>query len=254
MDGRDSVGAGGTPRGGGHGEGLRVCTDVPHVTTHLTANDPVRMREFAQSLSAELKRRAELLGRVGFVEWHSRHEVSGRIIAQRGTSGAGDLDSPSSSTIRLRPSAAARQQMEAAPPLPRLVVVVDDLDALVKPPLGSPGRLSRRFGDTRAGGGGPRGRAARRAPGGGGRRGGPYGRDGARPAHHAAGRPRRGHTGSGRTSAGAWAVGPGGRPEHALPGWPGDGTHPAHGDAPPDGGASGVAAHGRPRPAARSAN
>jgi hypothetical protein len=135
MDGRDSVGA-----SGGHGEGLRVCTDVPHVTTHLTANDPVRMREFAQSLSAELKRRAELLGRVGFVEWHSRHEVSGRIISQRGTSGAGDLESPTSSTIRLRPSAAARQQTEAAPPLPRLVVVVDDLDALVKPPLGSPGR------------------------------------------------------------------------------------------------------------------
>ncbi|MFG2782288.1 FHA domain-containing protein [Streptomyces prunicolor] len=141
MDGRDSVGAGGTPSGGGgHGEGLRVCTDVPHVTTHLTANDPVRMREFAQSLSAELKRRAELLGRIGFVEWHSRHEMSGRIIAQRGTSGAGDLESPTSSTIRLRPSAAARQQTEAAPPLPRLVVVVDDLDALVKPPLGSPGR------------------------------------------------------------------------------------------------------------------
>ncbi|MEW1827650.1 FHA domain-containing protein [Streptomyces sp. NPDC088196] len=135
MDGRDSVGA-----SGGHGEGLRVCTDVPHVTTHLTANDPVRMREFAQSLSAELKRRAELLGRVGFVEWHSRHEVSGRIISQRGTSGAGDLESPTSSTIRLRPSAAARQQTEAAPPLPRLVVIVDDLDALVKPPLGSPGR------------------------------------------------------------------------------------------------------------------
>ncbi|SED70926.1 FtsK/SpoIIIE family protein [Streptomyces sp. 3213] len=134
IDGRDSVGA-----GGGHGEGLRVCTDVPHVTTHLTANDPVRMREFAQSLSAELKRRAELLGMIGFAEWHSRHEVSGRIVAQRGSSGAGDLESPTSSTIRLRP-AAARQQTEAAPPLPRLVVVVDDLDALVKPPLGSPGR------------------------------------------------------------------------------------------------------------------
>ncbi|WP_043679287.1 FHA domain-containing protein [Streptomyces xylophagus] len=135
MDGRDSVGA-----SGGHGEGLRVCTDVPHVTTHLTANDPVRMREFAQSLSSELKRRAELLGRIGFAEWHSRHEMSGRIISQRGTSGAGDLESPPSATIRLRPSAAARQQTEAAPPLPRLVVVVDDLDALVKPPLGSPGR------------------------------------------------------------------------------------------------------------------
>ncbi|MFF1295060.1 MULTISPECIES: FHA domain-containing protein [unclassified Streptomyces] len=137
MDGRDSVGA-----GAGHGEGLRVCTDVPHVTTHLTANDPVRMREFAQSLSAELKRRAELLGRSDFAEWHTGRELTGRMVAQRGSAqGAGDLDAPPSSTIRLRP-AAARRQTESAPPLPRLVVVVDDLDALVSPALGSPGRPS----------------------------------------------------------------------------------------------------------------
>ncbi|MEV6943360.1 FHA domain-containing protein [Streptomyces sp. NPDC051172] len=139
MDGRDSVSAGGTTSGSG--DGLRVCTDVPHVTTHLTANDPVRMREFAQSLSAELKRRAELLGRSAFAEWHTGRELSGRMVAQRvtGTTTTGDLDSPPSSTIRLRPGA-ARRQTEAAPPLPRLVVVVDDLDALVSPALGSPGR------------------------------------------------------------------------------------------------------------------
>ncbi|MGW2724563.1 FHA domain-containing protein [Streptomyces sp. NPDC001492] len=139
MDGRDSVGAGSSPSGSG--DGLRVCTDVPHVTTHLTANDPVRMREFAQSLSAELKRRAELLGRSAFAEWHTGRELSGRMVAQRatGTTATGDLDSPPSSTIRLRPGA-ARRQTEAAPPLPRLVVVVDDLDALVSPALGSPGR------------------------------------------------------------------------------------------------------------------
>ena len=154
MDGRD--GTGGTGGGGGTqaGEGLRVCTDLPHVTTHLTANDPVRMREFAQSLSAELKRRAELLGRVGFGEWHTGRELSGRIGPQRSGSGsksaahgsvgagdgAGDLDSPPSSTMRLRP-AASRRRTET-PPLARLVVVVDDLDALVSPPLGSPGRPS----------------------------------------------------------------------------------------------------------------
>ncbi|EDY61251.2 conserved hypothetical protein [Streptomyces sviceus ATCC 29083] len=146
MDGRDSV-------SGGQGEGLRVCTDVPHVTTHLTANDPVRMREFAQSLSAELKRRAELLGRCDFAEWHTGRELSGRMVAQRtasprnptGTAGpsgdeaGGDLDSPPSSTIRLRPGA-ARRRTDTAPPLHRLVVIVDDLDALVSPPLGSPGR------------------------------------------------------------------------------------------------------------------
>ncbi|MEU6549614.1 FHA domain-containing protein [Streptomyces sp. NPDC046915] len=147
IDGRDGVGT-----GGAHGEGLRTCTEIPHVTTHLTVNDPVRMREFAQSLSAELKRRAELLGRADFAEWHTHREVSGRIVAQRtpagrpapgtgGTSGAGDLEAPPSSTMRLRPGAASRRQTEATPPpLPRLVVVVDDFDALVSPALGSPGR------------------------------------------------------------------------------------------------------------------
>ncbi|WP_345058275.1 FtsK/SpoIIIE domain-containing protein, partial [Streptomyces rameus] len=147
LDGRDGVGT-----GAGHGEGLRVCTDIPHVTTHLIANDPVRMREFAQSLAAELKRRAELLGRTDFARWHAGREVSGRMVAQR-TPGAGDplaqrasaaasgdIETPPSSTLRLRPGAAARQRAGAAPPLPRLVVVVDDLDALVSPALGSPGR------------------------------------------------------------------------------------------------------------------
>ncbi|MFF9360554.1 FHA domain-containing protein [Streptomyces griseoluteus] len=138
IDGRDGVGT-----AAGVGEGLRSCTDIPHVTTHLIANDPVRMREFAQSLSAELKRRAELVGLTDFAHWHTAHEVSGRMVAQRGPGGRGpangDLEAPPSSTLRLRPGA-ARQRVEAAPPLPRLVVVVDDLDALVSPALGSPGR------------------------------------------------------------------------------------------------------------------
>ncbi|MER6557923.1 FHA domain-containing protein [Streptomyces sp. NPDC001027] len=148
LDGRDTVGQGGA------GDGLRVCTDVPHVSAHLTANDPVHMREFAQSLSAELKRRAELLDRSDFAQWHMHRAVSGRVVPQRtpgappagagagvgAGAGAADLDSPSSATLRLRPGAAARQRAETPPPLPRLVVVVDDLDALVSPALGSPGR------------------------------------------------------------------------------------------------------------------
>ncbi|QEU94033.1 FHA domain-containing protein [Streptomyces kanamyceticus] len=157
VDGRDSTGAGAERRT----TGLGVCTDLPHVTTHLVANDPVRMREFAQSLAAELKRRAELLGRLGFAEWHTQREVSGRMVSQRsqpsaasgavGSSGAtgappvpaqlsdGDLDPPTSATLRLRP-AAARRQADPPPPLPRLVVLVDDFDALLSPALGSPGR------------------------------------------------------------------------------------------------------------------
>ncbi|GAB2975424.1 hypothetical protein GCM10023080_045100 [Streptomyces pseudoechinosporeus] len=158
IDGWDSTG-GGAPRG----EGLRVCTDLPHVTTHLAAHDPVRMREFAQSLTAELKRRAELLGRLDFTEWHARQQLQGRIMGQRSASGsttaspgtttrpgtttahptpgAADLDTPPSSTLRLRPaSERQRAAAETGPPLPRLVVIVDDLDALLSPALGSPGR------------------------------------------------------------------------------------------------------------------
>lgn len=164
VDGRDGGGSGGAGGAGGGrtGEGLGACTDLPHVGTHLTANDPVRMREFAQSLSAELKRRAELLGGLGFMEWHTRREVSGRIVPQRsagagsggvsaGSSGAADLDSSSSSTLRLRPGAgrrpgdqggkgAAGKRPAPGSELPRLVVIVDDLDALLSPPLGSTGR------------------------------------------------------------------------------------------------------------------
>ncbi|MGW0542077.1 FHA domain-containing protein [Streptomyces griseoincarnatus] len=127
-----------TGSGAGAGEGLRVCTDVPHVSTHLSADDPVRMREFAQSLSAELKRRAELLGRSDFAEWHTGRELTDRMVAQR-TAANGDLDSPPSATVRLRPGA-DRRKTQAAPALPRLVVVVDDLDQLVSPALGAPGR------------------------------------------------------------------------------------------------------------------
>ncbi|MFG3286146.1 FtsK/SpoIIIE domain-containing protein [Streptomyces sp. NPDC048111] len=127
--------------GGERGEGLRPCTELPHVSTHLIASDPVRMRAFAQALGAELKRRAEVLGGTGFTEWQSRREVAGRLVNQRQAPAAesrGDLDPPGSSTLRLRP--VARSRTDEGPALPRLVVLVDDLDALVAPALGSPGR------------------------------------------------------------------------------------------------------------------
>ncbi len=66
--------------------------------------------------------------------------MSGRIGPQRtGSSDSGDLDTPPSTTLRLRP-AATRQRTEQVPPPARLVVLVDDLDALLSPALGSPGR------------------------------------------------------------------------------------------------------------------
>ncbi|MCX5312792.1 FHA domain-containing protein [Streptomyces sp. NBC_00154] len=128
--------------GGERGESLRPCTELPHAFMNLTASDPLRMREFAQALGGELKRRAELLGRLDFDDWHVRHEVAQRMVGQRAPSTAeqrGDLDPATSGTLRLRP-ASARSVDPGPSPLPRLVVLVDDFDALVAPALGSPGR------------------------------------------------------------------------------------------------------------------
>ncbi|MEU9251501.1 FHA domain-containing protein [Streptomyces sp. NPDC048270] len=130
--------------GGERGDGLASCTDLPHVSAHLVASDPLRMREFAQALGAELKRRAELLDGTPFAEWHARREVSDRMVApRRPTEGElrGDLDPQRTGTLRLRSSLAAARTDPAGPsPLPRLVVLVDDFDALVAPGLGSTGR------------------------------------------------------------------------------------------------------------------
>ncbi|WP_327690449.1 FHA domain-containing protein [Streptomyces tubercidicus] len=158
--------------GGGseRGEGLRVCTDLPHVTTYLAASDPVRMREFAQALSSELKRRAEILAGTPFPEWRSKHLPAPRIVAPRRSTeasqrtdrhgeqelttlrnrcrnkeeGSGPPADPSTTgTLRLRPhngTPAEGAIPEPTAPMPRLFVLVDDFDALVSPALGSTGR------------------------------------------------------------------------------------------------------------------
>ncbi|MFI5616954.1 FHA domain-containing protein [Streptomyces sp. NPDC051567] len=131
--------------GGERGDGLLPCTELPHVSAHLVASDPLRMREFAQALGAELKRRSELLdadGGPAFADWHAHREVSGRMVAPRRPSPGelrGDLEPQRTGTLRLR-AAAVRTDPAGPTPLPRLVVLVDDFDALVAPALGSTGR------------------------------------------------------------------------------------------------------------------
>ncbi|MDI5972551.1 FtsK/SpoIIIE domain-containing protein [Streptomyces sp. SL13] len=116
------------------GEGLRICTDLPHVRGHLAASDPVRMREFAQALTAELKRREEVLGGTTFDAWHAGRRA-GRAAAEPGAAVPGrDGDRPAPD-----PGAVGTLDRPEAG-LPRLVVVVDDFDALTAPALGAPGR------------------------------------------------------------------------------------------------------------------
>ncbi|WP_411158669.1 FtsK/SpoIIIE domain-containing protein, partial [Streptomyces sp. CBMA370] len=89
--------------GGERGEGLAACTELPHVTEHLIASDPVRMRVFAQALGAELKRRAELLGDGHFADRRGPRTASSgdRMIGQRGASAAESVPQGPRVTVRL---------------------------------------------------------------------------------------------------------------------------------------------------------
>ncbi|MFR9757870.1 FHA domain-containing protein [Streptomyces sp. TR06-5] len=105
--------------------GLAGCEDLRHVESRLIASDPGRMRDFAQALTSELKRRTELRNRPrrSSPASPSQSGEAARVVSPR------------------RPADGGSPGSDAPPPrLPRMVVVVDDLDALVDPALGSPGR------------------------------------------------------------------------------------------------------------------
>ncbi|MEV7567679.1 FHA domain-containing protein [Streptomyces tanashiensis] len=87
--------------GGERGDGLAVCTELPHVTEHLVASDPVRMREFAQALGAELKRRAELLGDGHFADRRGAARAADRLIGQRAPSAAESVPQGARATVRV---------------------------------------------------------------------------------------------------------------------------------------------------------
>ncbi|MGW6416379.1 FHA domain-containing protein [Streptomyces sp. NPDC055055] len=89
--------------GGERGEGLAACTELPHVTEHLVASDPVRMREFAQALGAELKRRAEILGDGSFADRRGGRAAApgDRLIGQRSPSPAESLPRSARATVRV---------------------------------------------------------------------------------------------------------------------------------------------------------
>ncbi|MEU5215695.1 FHA domain-containing protein [Streptomyces sp. NPDC020807] len=89
--------------GGERGEGLAACTELPHVSEHLVASDPVRMREFAQALGAELKRRAEILGDGHFADRQGARAAERLIGGQRTASAAESVGSRV--TVRLPESA-----------------------------------------------------------------------------------------------------------------------------------------------------
>lgn len=158
--------------GDGESDGLHTCLELPHARHHLSANDVGLMREFAQSISGELKRRAELFGPEGTYEGFARQVArSGhRLAAQQrrraqpaGAADPGHVSDPRDEpgTLRLRtqtgpaPGGGTEEPADATTSnagaivqhldaqsvsLPRIVILVDDFDTLVDPSLGNPGR------------------------------------------------------------------------------------------------------------------
>jgi len=107
--------------------GLRSCTDLPHVTGHVdAAGDPRQAMLAAESLLDELSHREKLFGELDFASWHTARALNHvPSLVTAGSAGA----SPTS--IRI---AAPRTAPEARTTVPaRLVVVVDDYDALLAP-------------------------------------------------------------------------------------------------------------------------
>ncbi|MFW6693409.1 FHA domain-containing protein [Streptomyces sp. MAR4 CNX-425] len=161
------------------GDALGAAADLPHVSGYLVASDPVRMREFAQELGAEFKRRAARYAPEGEPAPPGPAIPGPRSGAGPRPGGAADVQAPQSNTLRLRPRAgeepetgaggSAAHPAGAAPPAgtpgggtppgtagpaagaqpgartgpgttPAVVLLVDDFDALVAPALGSPAR------------------------------------------------------------------------------------------------------------------
>ncbi len=122
------------------GEGLRACTDLPHVRDHLSASDPLRMREFAQAVAGELKVREELLTDTTFDAWQAERRLAERLAPGGGARAAAGTGRTAAERLPSAQGGAVRTRTRSGAVLPRLVLVVDDFDALTAPALGASGR------------------------------------------------------------------------------------------------------------------
>ncbi|MFJ4192058.1 FHA domain-containing protein [Kitasatospora sp. NPDC089509] len=145
-------------------DGLDGCTELPHVTGRVNAvADPRAALLAAEALEDELALRERLFDGLDFASWHAArildgHSLDGHSLDGHGLDGHGGLtaDHPqvpvtvgaaSGPTARIiaprgssdsRPAATPASPTDPAPA--RLVVVVDDFDALLSPtsPVGRP--------------------------------------------------------------------------------------------------------------------
>ncbi|MER5867828.1 FHA domain-containing protein [Kitasatospora sp. NPDC002040] len=114
---------------------LRGCTELPQVTEHVDAGaDPRRAMLAAESLLDELAHREALFGELDFTGWHTARAL-GTPVPSLVTAGGG---APPAPAARVAAPRKAPDVLTAVPA--RLVVVVDDYDALLAPtsPAGRP--------------------------------------------------------------------------------------------------------------------
>ncbi|KJS54776.1 hypothetical protein VM98_17245 [Streptomyces rubellomurinus subsp. indigoferus] len=133
-------------------DGLDGCTELPHVTGRVNAaDDPRAALLAAEALEDELTLRERLFDGLDFASWHAARILDGHSLDGQGAAapqvpvpaavGARTAPAP-----RIVPPRGPDSPLPAAPvPLPgpapaRLVVVVDDYDALLSPtsPVGRP--------------------------------------------------------------------------------------------------------------------
>ncbi|AUH45089.1 FHA domain-containing protein [Streptomyces sp. CMB-StM0423] len=91
------------------GDALGAAADLPHVSGYLVASDPVRMREFAQELWAEFKRRAAGHAPGGEPAPQGPAIPGPRAAGEQRPGGAADIHAAQSNTLRLRPRPAAEE-------------------------------------------------------------------------------------------------------------------------------------------------
>ncbi|MFJ2189484.1 FtsK/SpoIIIE domain-containing protein [Kitasatospora sp. NPDC087861] len=130
-------------------DGLDGCTELPHVTGRVNAAaDPRAALLAAEALEDELALRERLFDGLDFASWHAARILDGQhgaadaerpqVPVPATVGAAGSAASPTPRIIQPRSGDAPRP---AAAPVPaRLVVVVDDYDALLAPtsPAGRP--------------------------------------------------------------------------------------------------------------------
>ncbi|WP_316528921.1 FtsK/SpoIIIE domain-containing protein [Kitasatospora brasiliensis] len=127
-------------------DGLDGCTELPHVTGRVNAAaEPRAALLAAEALEDELALRERLFDGLDFASWHAARILDGQCLDEEGAVpvpaavGAG-TSLPAPRVIPPRSAEASRPGVAPGPAPARLVVVVDDYDALLSPtsPAGRP--------------------------------------------------------------------------------------------------------------------